>query len=92
MIEKILEFGLTTIMKHKKIAAIGIRVRKWIAYHGFSININNDKSDFEKIIPCGLKDKKVIIKLNEISNIKYFEFLNKLEANLIKNLSVSNYS
>ena len=75
----------------KKIAAIGIRVRKWIAYHGFSININNDKSDFEKIIPCGLKDKK-IIKLNEVSNIKYFDFLNKLEANLIRNLSPSNYS
>ena len=40
---------------------------------GFSINISNDKSDFDKIIPCGLKNKK-IIKLNEISNIKYYDF------------------
>ncbi len=76
--------------ENKKIAAIGIKVRKWIAYHGFSINISNDKSDFDKIIPCGLKNKK-IIKLNEISNIKYYDFSNKLEKNLIKNLSPLNY-
>ncbi len=75
----------------KKIAAIGIRVRKWIAYHGFSININNNLNHFKKIIPCGIKDKKVI-RLKEISNIKYFDFVKVLEKKLIKNLSVSNYS
>ncbi len=76
--------------ENKKIAAIGIKVRKWIAYHGFSININNDPDDFNKIIPCGIKNKKIIV-LNEISKIKYTEFIRKLEQNLIKNLSVSNY-
>ena len=75
----------------KKIAAIGIRVRKWIAYHGFSININNNLDYFKKIIPCGIKDKK-IIRLKEISNVNYSEFTNMLEKKLIKNLSVSNYS
>ena len=45
--------------KIMKIAAIGIRVKKWIAYHGFSLNINNDLSKYEKIVPCGIKDKKV---------------------------------
>ncbi len=75
----------------KKIAAIGIKVRKWIAYHGFSININNDLSGFEKIIPCGIKDKK-IISLKEISKIKYSIFLKVLKKKLIKNLSVSSYS
>ena len=75
----------------KKIAAIGIRVRKWIAYHGFSININNNLDHFNKIIPCGIKDKK-IIKLNEISNIKFSEFTKVLEKKLIKNLSLLNYS
>ena len=75
----------------KKIAAIGIRVRKWIAYHGFSININNNLDYFKKIIPCGLKTKSVI-SLNKFSKIKYSEFLNVLEKKLIKNLSVSNYS
>ncbi len=71
----------------KKIAAIGIRVRKWIAYHGFSINIKNNLDNFNKIIPCGIKNKKVI-SLNNISKINYRKFTNILEKKLIKNLSV----
>ena len=71
----------------KKIAAIGIRVRKWIAYHGFSINIKNNLEYFDKIVPCGIKDKK-IVRLKEISNVHYSEFTNVLEKKLIKNLSV----
>jgi len=43
----------------KKIAAIGIRVKKWIAYHGFSLNINNDLTKYNSIIPCGIEDKGV---------------------------------
>ena len=54
----------------KKIAAIGIRVRKWIAYHGFSVNISNNLEHFNKIVPCGIKDKK-IIRLKDISNVNY---------------------
>ena len=42
-----------------KVAAIGIRVKKWIAYHGFSINVNNDLSKYKKIIPCGIKAKGI---------------------------------
>ena len=74
----------------KKIAAIGIRVKKWIAYHGFAVNIDNNLDYFNKIIPCGIKDKK-ITSLKEISKIKYSEFSHILEKKLIKNLSVSNY-
>ncbi len=40
----------------KKIAAIGVRVRRWITYHGISINLNPDLSHFEGIVPCGIKD------------------------------------
>ena len=43
----------------KKIAAIGIRVKKWVAYHGFALNINNDLSKYQSIIPCGIKNKGV---------------------------------
>ena len=42
-----------------KIGAIGIRVKKWIAYHGFSLNVSNDLSKYNKIIPCGIKDKGI---------------------------------
>ena len=46
-------------VKGKKIAAIGIRVSSWIAYHGFSINIKNNLEDYEKINPCGLNNKNI---------------------------------
>jgi len=42
-----------------KIAAIGIRVKKWIAYHGFALNVSNDLSKYKKINPCGIKDKGI---------------------------------
>ena len=45
--------------KTKKIAAIGIRVKKWIAYHGFSLNVCNDLSKYKGIVPCGIKDKGI---------------------------------
>jgi len=45
--------------KAMKIAAIGIRVKKWIAYHGFALNLSNDLSKYEKIIPCGIRGRKV---------------------------------
>ncbi len=43
----------------KKIAAIGLRVSRWIAFHGCSININNNLRDYLKIIPCGLDNRKI---------------------------------
>ena len=45
--------------KSKKIAAIGIRVKKWVAYHGFALNISNDLSKYNRIIPCGIKDRGI---------------------------------
>ncbi len=59
-----------------KIAAIGIRVRKWIAYHGFSLNVNNDLSKYKKITPCGIKDKGVT-SLQEMG-IKNFHNIDKI--------------
>ncbi len=52
-------------VKQKKIAAIGLRVSKWIAYHGCSININNNLNDYLKIKPCGLDNRKVTSLFNE---------------------------
>ena len=69
----------------KKIAAIGVRVSKWIAYHGFSINIKNDIKKYEAIIPCGIEDKG-ITNLKEIKDLNYKELGNKLVENFILNL------
>ena len=61
----------------KKVAAIGIRVSKWIAYHGFSININNDLKKYDAIIPCGIRDKG-ITNLKKIKDQDYKELENKV--------------
>ena len=73
--------------KIKKIAAIGIRIKKWIAYHGFSINVNNNLENYNKIIPCGIKDKG-IINLKLINDQNYDELSDKIINNFIKNLEI----
>ena len=69
----------------KKVAAIGIRISKWIAYHGFSINISNDLKKYESIIPCGIQNKGVT-NLKTIKDQNYNELDNKLIENFISNL------
>jgi len=71
--------------KIKKIAAIGVRISKWIAYHGFAINIENNLSKYKTIIPCGIKDKG-IINLKKINNQNYENFDEQLIKNFITNL------
>ena len=56
-------------VKGKKIAAIGIRVTNWIAYHGCSINIRNNLKEYKKISPCGLNNKNITSIKNERKNI-----------------------
>ncbi len=71
--------------KIKKIAAIGIRISKWIAYHGFSINIDNNIKKYNSIIPCGIKDRG-ITNLMEIKSQNYENLENRLIDNFISNL------
>ena len=73
--------------KIEKVAAIGVRVRKWIAYHGFSININTNLQKYKTIIPCGIKDKG-ITNLNNIINQNYERLDNKIIENFISNLKI----
>jgi lipoyl(octanoyl) transferase len=72
--------------KTKKVAAIGVRVSKWIAYHGFSININNNLDKYKAIVPCGIKDKGVT-NLIEIDNQNYKHLDDKIIENFISNLT-----
>jgi len=71
--------------KIKKIAAIGIRVKKWIAFHGFSINFSNSLDEYKKIIPCGISDKG-IININKITKANKKVIIKKLEKNLLNYL------
>ena len=76
--------------KLEKVAAIGIRISNWIAYHGFCLNIRNDLEPYKKIIPCGISDKKVT-NLTKISKAKFDKIdeilVDKFILNL-KNLNV----
>ena len=71
--------------KIEKVAAIGVRISKWIAYHGFSININNDLKKYKAIIPCGIKDKGVT-NLYNISNQSFENIDDKIIENFNSNL------
>lgn len=49
--------GLTGVwVEDRKIASIGVGVRKWVSMHGFALNIGRDLSAFESIVPCGIQD------------------------------------
>ena len=69
----------------KKVAAIGVRVSKWIAYHGFAININNNLKKYESIVPCGIKNKDVT-NLKKINDQNYKGLKDRLIKNFIFNL------
>tara|TARA_A100000164_G_C21880811_1_gene760173 strand:+ start:13 stop:633 length:621 start_codon:yes stop_codon:yes gene_type:complete len=71
--------------KIKKIAALGIRVKKWVAFHGFSINYSNSLKEYKKIIPCGISDRG-ITNINNIKKVDKTDMLKKLEKNLLINL------
>ena len=61
--------------EENKIAAIGIKVKKWIAYHGFSLNINVNKTDYRGIVPCGISNKG-IINISDLRTIPKDEIIN----------------
>ena len=71
--------------KIKKIGAIGIKVKKWIAYHGFALNISNRLDVYKKIIPCGIKDRKVT-NLISIKKQNYKSIKEKLIKNFLSNI------
>ena len=64
----------------KKIAAIGLRVKRWVAFHGFALNVSNNLNKYNKIIPCGIKNKG-ITSLKNIGIVNY-KNINKI---IIKN-------
>jgi lipoyl(octanoyl) transferase len=69
--------------KAKKVAAIGIRIKKWIAFHGFSINISNDLEVYKNIVPCGIYGKG-ITNLCSVKKNKYKHINQKIINNFLR--------
>ena len=51
--------NINGLVEEEKIAAIGVRLRKWITFHGLSINVDPDLSHFQGIVPCGIREHGV---------------------------------
>jgi lipoyl(octanoyl) transferase len=73
-------------VKNKKIAAIGLRVSRWVVYHGCSINIANNLNQYSKIIPCGLDNKDITSIVNE-KKIIPSNFEEKLASIFVNNVN-----
>jgi lipoyl(octanoyl) transferase len=72
-------------IEDRKIASIGVQIKKWITFHGMAININNDLSIFDLIVPCGLENIKMTsaqIELGKKIDIKTVK--NTLKTILLK--------
>ncbi len=65
-----------------KVAAIGIRVRKWVSFHGVAINLNPKLADFDGIVPCGINEFGV----TSIKALGHDVSFEKLDEILVKNL------
>ena len=73
----IVKNGKYKLKKEKKIGAIGLRIKKWVTYHGLSFNLNPDLNYYNKIYACGLDNYKLTSMESLGKNIKSDEF-NKL--------------
>ena len=67
----------------RKICAMGVKASRWVTMHGFALNVNNDLSFFENIIPCGIINKSV----TSISN----ELKNEIDIDLVKKKIINNF-
>jgi lipoyl(octanoyl) transferase len=77
--------GLTGVwVEGRKVAAIGIKVKRWITMHGFSLNVNPDMTGFTKIVPCGIADKPVASLAEWIPNINCDEVRLKVAYSFAK--------
>jgi lipoyl(octanoyl) transferase len=87
LIKAIAQFGLHLSRRegktglwaeHRKVVAIGVAVKRWVTYHGFAINVNNNLTPFTGIIPCGIP-----IEEGQVSSIEE-EVKHKLDLDAVK--------
>ena len=87
------ETGVWINPKHndaRKICALGVKASRWVTMHGFALNVNNDLSYFDNIIPCGINNKSVTSVSKELrKSIDKYEIINSLKKNFSNVFSAS---
>ena len=85
--------GLTGVwIENRKIAAIGIKVSRWITMHGFAFNVNTDLNLYKGIIPCGISDKEVTSLKRELNkDVDLAEVKSKILNNIIEIFNYDEY-
>lgn len=87
------ETGVWINPKHndaRKICALGVKASRWVTMHGFALNVNNDLSYFDNIIPCGINNKSVTSVSKELrKTIDKYEIINSLKKNFSNVFSAS---
>lgn len=74
----------------RKICALGVKASRWVTMHGFALNVNNDLSYFDNIIPCGINNKSVTSVSKELrKSIDKYEIINSLKKNFSNVFSAS---
>lgn len=74
----------------RKICALGVKASRWVTMHGFALNVNNDLSYFDNIIPCGINNKSVTSVSKELrKSIDKSEIINSLKKNFSNVFSAS---
>ncbi len=70
----------------KKIASLGIRVKKWVTMHGFALNVNSNLDIFREIVPCGFGDGEQVCSMSAVLGVKIDEkeVQDRLLANILK--------
>jgi len=84
------------LVSSRKICAMGVKASRWVTMHGLALNVNNDLSYFENIIPCGISNKSVTsiqketgrnISLNQVTKIITQHFIEIFSAELVEGVN-----
>jgi lipoyl(octanoyl) transferase len=85
---------VSTVRGPEKVAAIGVRIARWITSHGFALNVNPDLDFFKLIVPCGIADRGVtsisqlcaqIVALSEVERRVAFHFAEVFQCDFVEN-------
>jgi lipoate-protein ligase B len=75
-------------VEDRKIAAIGVKISRWVTYHGFALNVNTDLSAFDLIIPCGIRGGRVTSLARELGSAPSLEDVGQIATEEINQVFV----